>query len=64
MKRVIQLATILSATAAVPAYAHSEHSSVMQGLVHIFTEPDHLLFSALAAAVLIYAVRKVAAKRS
>ncbi len=36
----------------------------MEGIIHFMTEPDHLAFSALVAAAVTFAVRKIASKRS
>lgn len=58
------LMTKLAATAALlttlPAMAHdgSEQTSVMSGIVHFMTEPDHLLASFVIAAGVIYLVRR------
>lgn len=59
--KLTALATPLLAT---PALAHSEQSSVISGIVHFMTEPDHLAVSALVAAAVIFAIRKAKAKRS
>lgn len=65
MKSVfVKLSAVATAVIATPALAHSDHGSVMSGIVHFMTEPDHLAISALAAAAVIFAVRKVASKRS
>jgi len=65
MKSVFtKVSAITSALVATPVLAHSEHGSVMSGIVHFMTEPDHLAISALVAATVIYAVRKVSSKRT
>lgn len=65
MKSVFtKVSAITSALVATPVLAHSEHGSVMSGIVHFMTEPDHLAISALVAASVIYAVRKVSSKRT
>ncbi|MCP4595651.1 HupE/UreJ family protein [Neptuniibacter sp.] len=67
MKKVITKLAVTAATlTALPAMAHdgSEQASVMSGIIHFMTEPDHLLVSGVVAAVLIYVVRKAAVKRS
>ncbi|MGI1669692.1 MAG: hypothetical protein K6L74_05140 [Neptuniibacter sp.] len=65
MKSVFtKVSAITSALVATPVLAHSEHGSVMSGIVHFMTEPDHLAISALVAAAVIYAVRKVSSKRT
>ncbi|WP_286238750.1 HupE/UreJ family protein [Neptuniibacter halophilus] len=66
LKKFVSRAGVLSAVAvSVPAVAHdgSEQASVMSGIIHFMTEPDHLLVSAVVAAGLIYTIRKLAAKR-
>lgn len=63
-KSIFSLALIsLSATTAT-AHDGSEQTSVLNGLIHFMTEPDHLLVSGVVAAGLIYFIRKVATKRS
>ena len=67
MKKVITKLAVTAATlTALPATAHdgSEQASVMNGIIHFMTEPDHLLVSGVVAAVLIYVVRKAVVKRS
>jgi hydrogenase/urease accessory protein HupE len=60
--RAITVLTSLLLTS--PAFAHNEQSTVMEGIIHFMTEPDHLAFSALVAAAVTFAVRKIASKRS
>ncbi|WP_299176473.1 HupE/UreJ family protein [uncultured Neptuniibacter sp.] len=63
---VTKLSVLLSTMAVVlPAMAHdgSEQASVMSGLVHFLTEPDHLLVMFAVAGGLIYLIRKHSAKR-
>lgn len=50
-------------TTSLPALAHSEHASILSGIVHFMTEPDHLAISGLAALVVILTVRKLAKNR-
>lgn len=65
MKSVFsKVSAVTAAVIATPAFAHSDHGSVMSGIIHFMTEPDHLALSALAAAAVIFAVRKIASKRS
>lgn len=59
-----KVTTVAAAVITTPALAHSEQSSVVSGIVHFMTEPDHLAVSALVAAAVIYAVRKAVTKRS
>lgn len=61
MKNVrVKLAIATASLMTLPAVAHdgSEQASVISGMVHFMTEPDHLLVSAAVAATLIYLVRK------
>ena len=63
-KSIFSLALIsLSATTAT-AHDGSEQTSVLNGLIHFMTEPDHLLASGVVAAGLIYLLRKAVAKKS
>jgi hydrogenase/urease accessory protein HupE len=65
MNKIYTKLTALAAPLlATPVLAHSEQSSVINGIVHFMTEPDHLAVSALVAAAAIFAVRKAKGKRS
>lgn len=65
MKSVfVKISAVVTALIGTPAFAHSDHGSVVGGFVHFMTEPDHLAFSALVAVAVIFAVRKIATKRS
>lgn len=67
MKNLITKSAVATTMmAALPAVAHdgSEQASMMSGIVHFMTEPDHLLVSFAVAATVIYLVRKVASKQS
>ena len=68
MNRLTKTATCLTLGAAtlttsLPALAHANHTSVMSGIVHFMTEPDHLVISGLIAAVAIFAIRRMGKKK-
>jgi hydrogenase/urease accessory protein HupE len=50
-------------TTSLPALAHSEHASIMSGIVHFMTEPDHLAISGLVSLALIFIVRRMGKKK-
>ncbi len=58
------LALLAMASTATVAHDGSEQASVISGIIHFMTEPDHLLASGVVAAGLIYFIRKLATKRS
>ena len=67
MKNVVtKLAASMAVLTSLPVMAHdgSEQASVMSGIVHFMTEPDHLLASFVIAAGVIYLVRRAAMKSS
>jgi hydrogenase/urease accessory protein HupE len=55
--KAVSLLAIMSLS--LPAIAHSEHSSALNGIIHFMTEPDHLALLGLVAAVVVFAVRKM-----
>ncbi|MFY0677131.1 MAG: hypothetical protein JXR18_07615 [Neptuniibacter sp.] len=65
MKSVFTKVSAISALlVTTPALAHSDQTSMLSGIVHFMTEPDHLLVSALLAAAVIYSIRNAKTKRS
>jgi|GEM_PF-1682886 len=59
-----KMTAVSAAVFSAPAFSHAEHGSVLEGIAHFMTEPDHLALSAIAAAAIILAVRKLRTKRS
>lgn len=59
--KAVSLLAIMSLS--LPAIAHSEHSSALNGIIHFMTEPDHLALLGLVAAVVVFAVRKMIKNR-
>ena len=63
-KSIFSLALISLSSTAATAHDGSEQTSVINGIIHFMTEPDHLLVSVVIAVCLIAGIRKMKDKRS
>ena len=63
-KSIFSLALISLSSTAATAHDGSEQTSLINGIIHFMTEPDHLLVSGVIAVCLIAGIRKMKDKRS
>jgi len=64
LKTLLAKAFAVSALISSPVMAHSDQTSVMGGIIHFLTEPDHLAVLGLVVAIAVFAGVKVISKRS